>query len=36
MGEGSGKGEYRVGEEKGYYGMIWNHVCETFENCKAL
>ena len=19
-----------------YYGIIWNHVCETFENHKAL
>ena len=19
---------------KGYYGIIWNHVCETFENYK--
>jgi len=19
-----------------YYGIIWNHVCETFENFKAL
>ena len=19
-----------------YYGIIWNHVCQAFENCKAL
>ena len=22
--------------KKGYYGIIWNYVCETFKNCEAL
>ena len=31
------EGQYRgKGDEKGYYGIIWNHVCDTSENCKAL
>ena len=24
------------GGRKGYYVIIWYHVCENFENCKAL
>ena len=30
------EGQYKDRGEKGYYGIIWNHVCENFENCKAL
>ena len=33
---GGGRGNIEVGGKKGYYGIIWNHVYETFENCKAL
>ena len=21
--------------KRGHYGIIWNHLCDTFENCKA-
>ena len=32
-----GEGHTGVGEEiVGYYGIIWNHTCGTFGNCKAL
>lgn len=32
-----GEGHTGVGEERvGYYGIIWNHTCGTFGNCKAL
>ena len=29
------EGQYKDRGEKGYYGIIWNHVCETFENYKV-
>ena len=32
---GRRRGNIRVGG-KGYHGIIWNHVYETFENCEAL
>lgn len=32
-----GGGHIGAEEEKvGYYGIIWNHTCGTFGNCKAL
>ena len=34
--EGSGVEQYRGRGKKGYYGIIWNQVCETSENCKAI
>ena len=38
-GEGREEGQYRgegLGGKKGYYGIIWNYVCETFKNYEAL
>ena len=36
-GEERTEGQYKGSEgEKGFYGIIWNLVCETSENCKAL
>ena len=35
-GEGGAEGQSRSRGENGYYGIIWNHVCEIFENHKAL
>lgn len=31
-------GEKREGQYRGrgYYRIIWNHVCETLKNCKTL
>ena len=32
-----GEGQYRGrGKKQGYHAIIKNHLCETFENCKAL
>ena len=30
------EGNIGVGEKNGYPGIVWIHVCETFENSKAL
>ena len=32
-GEKEGEGQWG---ERGYYKIIWNHECETSENCKVL
>ena len=31
-----GMGNTGVGGKGGYYGIIRNHPCDTFENCEAL
>ena len=31
-----GEGQCKGRRTKGYYGIIRNHVCETFENGKTL
>ena len=33
-GEEGGEGQYRGREEKGYYGIVWNYVCETLKIVK--
>jgi len=33
---GKGEGQYKGGCKMGFYGIIRNHVCETFEDCKAV
>ena len=35
-GKEEGMGNIGVRRKKGSYGIIWNHMCETFKNCKAL
>ena len=35
-GEGRREEQYRDEGGKGYYAIIRNHICETFENCRAL
>ena len=28
--------QHRHRDEKGFYGILWNDVYETYENCKVL